>query len=575
MNKTKTILPYNSFAEQIVLGSILTNPDSINFVSQVLPIEAFYLPNHQYIYKAALILNMNQQIVDLITVSTWLQDNGLIEQIGGLSTLNNLIEKIVSFINLPEYTSLIQDKYIRRLLINLGDEIITLGYQTNFPLEKIFNKIEKKLFKLNQKKISKNLNTTAEILTEILIELKKKSKISSFSGYSSRFYDLNAMTQGFQKSDLIIIAGRPAMGKTAFSLIIAHDITTKYNVPVIFFSLEMTKQQLVYRLLAVETEIATTRLKLGKLDDKEWLKINKSVNVLSSLPLHIDDTPNISLTEIHFKVQKIKLQYGCIGAIIIDYLQLLESIKKTENRVQEISQITRSLKGIAREFNIPVIVLSQLSRNVESRNNKRPVLSDLRESGCVNITKLNWFKLRNKNYISKIPIYSPSQHYLKKTPFFTLKFTGKKPVYIIEINLKLSINTTSNHKLFSNYIWKRIDQLNQVGKLKFNLSSRFKNKRFKSFINCNLKKIKYIGYNNVYDFKVNKFKNFLSNGFILHNSIEQDADIVLMLYRNDYYYEQTDDKNTAEVIIAKHRNGPVGSIKLGFDGCLTKFFNYP
>ena len=573
MNKIETILPYNLFAEKIVLGSILTSPDSINFVSQVLPVEAFYLPIHQHIYKAALILNTNQQPVDIVTISTWLQDNNLIEEVGGLTTLNSLMEKIVSFVNLYEYTALIQDKYIRRLLICFGDEIICLGYQTNFPLEEIFNKIEKKLFKLNQKKTTRNLNTTAEILTEILIDLKKKKTTSSFSGYSSRFYDLNLMTQGFQKSDLIIIAGRPAMGKTAFSLNIAHDIAFNYNIPVVFFSLEMTKKQLVYRLLASETEIAATRLKLGHLNEKEWMQINTVIKALSSLSLHIDDTPNISLTEIYFKIQKIKSQLGCIGAIIIDYLQLLESVKKTENRVQEIAHITRSLKGFAREFDIPVIVLSQLSRNVEGRNNKRPVLADLRESGCIDLENLNWAYLKRKNYILETSSYNFQTQCFKKGNLLKLDFTGIKPVYKIETPLKPSVCITSNHKLFLKYVWKRVDQISYLKKMKFNFSYAFKTYLFKSIINIKPKRITYIGLKSVYDLEIDGLKNFSSKGFILHNSIEQDADIVLMLYRDDYYYEQSEDKNIAEIIIAKHRNGPVGTIKLGFDSFLTKFFN--
>jgi len=571
MDDKEITLPYNLLAEKIVLGSIINYSDSINFVSQILTVETFYLPKHQIIYKAALVLNSDSKTVDLVTLVTWLQDNNLLEQIGGIETLNRLCEKIVSFVNLNEYTELIKDKYIRRLLINFGDEIIELGYQTNLPLEKIFNKIEKKIFALNQKNIDNNLATTAEILTDIVSQLHQQDKSLYFSGYSCRFFDLDAMTQGFQKSDLIIIAGRPSMGKTAFSLNIALDICFKYNSPIIFFSLEMTKQQLVYRLLAIETEIPTSRLKLNNLREDEWPKLNTALKKLSSLPFYIDDTPNISISEIHFKIQKIKSQLGNIGLIIIDYLQLLESIKKTENRVQEISQITRNLKVFAREFNIPIIVLSQLSRNVESRNNKRPILSDLRESGCIALKEKNVNK--NGNFLEQFKLHSLMNCKLIKTINYKLHFTGIKPIYFINSNSGLFILTTSNHKILSENYWLRVDKIKKKYTIKINLSVYLKKKFLKSILNEKINKIKYKNLKKVYDFEIVKSKTFLKNGFILHNSIEQDADIVLMLYRENYYNEQTNDKNLAEIIIAKHRNGPTGTIKLDFDCYLTKFFN--
>jgi len=474
MRHQKQILPYNLIAEKIVLGTILTNSDAINFVCQILPIEAFYLKSHQYIYRAALVLNANNQTVDLITLSNWLQDNNLIEKIGGLGTLNNLVEKIVGFINLNEYTALIQDKYIRRLLIIFGNEIVKLGYQTNLPLEKTFAQIERKLFKLSKRKKFKNLSTTGEILTEILLEIKKNENVENFNGYKSNFEDLNLITQGFQKSDLIVIAGRPAMGKTAFALNVTLDIAIKYNIPVIFFSLEMTKYQLMYRLLTIETKINTNRIKTAQLNEIEWKNVNKAVKKLSNLPLYIDDTGTISLSEIHFRIQKIKLQFGKIGFVVIDYLQLLETVQKNENRVQEISKITRSLKGFAREFDTPIFVLSQLSRNVESRTNKRPILSDLRESGCI------YFNDCLSSNLNQIGVYQHNKNLIMKTKKFKIKSSGLKPVFLVKNFINLTTNLTANHKLLTNLKWQRIDECNYltIGKFSFFLPK----KKFK--INC-------------------------------------------------------------------------------------------
>jgi replicative DNA helicase len=436
--KLDKILPYNFLAERLVLGSILTNPEAIVIVSQHLNIETFYLKSHQIIYKGALVLYGEGKKIDYITITTWLQDNKLSEYIEDLSLIADFVNQVSAISFLEDYIALIYEKYLRRLLIDLGYGIIESGYSTEIPLEKIFFRIEQKLLILTEHKQKKVFSSSAEILTEVLSEIKERLKTAQLPGLTSSFSDLDALTQGFHNSDLIIIAGRPSMGKTAFSLTIAKNIAMKFNLGTAFFSLEMTKQQLLYRLLATETHISHTRLRSGRISKDEWLTTNDAVDTLSNLSLFIDDTPNISVAEMHFKLKKLKQENDIpLGVIFVDYLQLLEDLSKTDNRVQELSKITRSLKKLARELNVPIIVLSQLSRNVETRTNKRPMLSDLRESG----------------------------------------------------------------------------------------------------------------------------------------SIEQDADVVIMLYRDEYYYSNTAEKNIIEVILAKQRNGPVGTAKLKFDPQYLYFEN--
>jgi replicative DNA helicase len=336
---------------------------------------------------------------------------------------------------------LVKDKFIRRSLIKLGYEVINSGYITNLPLEQILGDFENKLFNLTNEITSQKLFSSAELLNNIFFELKEKSLNPSLFGLPSGFYDLDSLTQGFQKSDLIIIAARPSMGKTALGLNIAINTIKNSRLPVLFLSLEMSKEQIMYRLLAMETNINQMRLRSGKLYQNDWIKLNKIIKIVSKLPFFIDDTSNLSIQDIRSKIKTILFEQNRIGLIIIDYLQLLQnSDNKSENRVQELSNITRSLKTIAREFNVPIIALSQLSRNVENRLDKKPILSDLRESG----------------------------------------------------------------------------------------------------------------------------------------SIEQDADLVLMLYRNEYYNENKSldkTKQLTELIIAKQRNGPVGTVKLKFDEKRTKFLN--
>jgi replicative DNA helicase len=377
-------LPHNFLAEKMILSCLLINYEAIEITTQTLPIDAFYFKNHQEIYKAIRFMYNKQLPIDTLTVTTFLQDNGLLQKVGGVKVLIELINQIPNLLYLEEYIRLVKDKFIRRCLIKLGYEAINSGYITNIPLENMLNNFENKLFNLTNEIKTQKLFSSAELLNEIFFDLKKKSLSPSPSGLLSGFYDLDSLTQGFQKSDLIIIAGRPSTGKTALSLTIARNIIKDVNLPVLFFSLEMSKEQIMYRLIAMETSINSRNLKTGKLDQTEWLKLNKIIQILSKLPFFIDDTSDLSIQEIRSRLKTILFEQNQIGLIIIDYLQLMQNSKlKTENRVQELSQITRSLKIIAREFNIPIIALSQLSRSVENRVDKKPVLSDLRESGSI------------------------------------------------------------------------------------------------------------------------------------------------------------------------------------------------
>lgn len=377
-------LPHNFLAEKMILNCLLINIESIEFTLKTLPVEAFYFKNHQEIYKAIIFMYKNKLPIDILTLITFLQDNGLLEKIGGIKVLIELINQVPNLVYFEEYVRLLKDKFLRRKLIKFGYEIINSGYITNISLENIINDFEDKLFNLVTEIGTQKLISSAELLNNIFIELKEKSLNPTLAGLPSGFYDLDLLTQGFQKSDLIIIAGRPSMGKTALGLNIALNILKESKQPILFFSLEMSKEQIMYRLLSIEANINQTRLKSGKLGKDDWLKLNQIIKVMSKIPFFIDDMPNLSIQEMQLKIKTILFEQGKIGLIIIDYLQLMQNPKsKMENRVQEISIITRALKNLARQFSIPIIALSQLSRNVENRVDKKPILSDLRESGSI------------------------------------------------------------------------------------------------------------------------------------------------------------------------------------------------
>jgi len=377
-------LPHNFLAEKIILSSLLINLEALELVLRSVKIETFYFKNHQELYKAVVEMYKNKIAIDIITLNSFLQDNGLLEKIGGTKVLIELVNYVPNLLYLEDYISLINDKFLRRSLIKLGYKIINSAYVTNLPLETLLNGLELEVFNLTNEIKTQKIYSNAELLSSVFLELKQKSLNPALSGLASGFYELDSFTQGFQKSDLIIIAGRPSMGKTALSLNIGLNIIKNLNLPVVFFSLEMSKEQLIYRLLTTETSISSIRLKTGNLYKDDWLKLNEIIQNLSNLPLFIDDTPNPTIQDIKMKIKKVIFEQNQIGLVVIDYLQLMQNSKfKTENRSQELSQITRSLKNIAREFQVPIIALSQLSRNVENRNNKRPILSDLRESGSI------------------------------------------------------------------------------------------------------------------------------------------------------------------------------------------------
>ena len=377
-------LPHNFLAEKTILSCLLINSEAIELTLESLPVDAFYFKNHQEIYRAIILMYEDKLSVDIISLISYIQEQGLLKKVGGIKVLLDLVNQVPNLVYLEEYIRLVKDKFLRRSLIKLGCQLMNESYITNNSVEDILLNLETEVFTITNEIKSQKISSNAQLLNDIFYELKQKFLKPALPGLVSGFYNLDLVTQGFQKSDLIIIADRPSMGKTALSLNITLNVIKSLKLPVVFFSLEMSKEQIMYRLLSIETNINQTRLKSGRLYKNDWIKLSKMIKIISKLPLFIDDTPNLSIQDIRSKLKTIILEQGQIGLVIIDYLQLMQNPNSsTGNRVQEISQITRSLKIIAREFNVPVIALSQLSRNVENRIDNKPILSDLRESGSI------------------------------------------------------------------------------------------------------------------------------------------------------------------------------------------------
>lgn len=581
MVNSNSLPPQNIEAEESILGGILLDPEAIGRVVDFMVADAFYVKAHRDIYETVLKLHAQGKPTDLMTVTSSLQDHHLLDKVGGMGKLAQLVDRTVSAVNIDRYAALVMDKYLRRQLISAGHEIIELGYDTTQELDVVFDECEKKIFRLTQKRAQEGLVSISETLIHTFTELEKLHQKTSSPGLETDFYDLDAITGGLQRSDLIILAGRPSMGKTAFGLNIASNIARKHNLPVAIFSLEMSKEQLALRFLASEAEIDSNRLRTGHFSQNELEPLSMALGSLSSLPIFIDDASNISVMQMRSQVRRLQSeQKGQIGLVLIDYLQLMEGA--TDNRVQELSKMTRSLKGLAREINAPVIALSQLSRGVESRTNKRPMMSDLRESGCLSGDSLitladsgKQIPIRELVGQSNFSVWALNEETMKLEKALVSKAfsTGIKSVYLLKTRLGRTIKATANHKFSTIEGWKRLDELDIGEHIALPQSEKITNLAHSDIYWDSIISITESGTEEVFDLTVPTLHNFIANDIIVHNSIEQDADLIMMIYRDEYYNPDSPDRGIAELLITKHRNGPTGVIKLLFKPEFTQFLN--
>jgi len=429
--------PQNIDAEQSVLGAILLDREAIYKVMKVLRPDDFYRENHRIIYEAMLDLNESGSPVDMITVSDHLRRQGTLEKAGGVAYIASLGETVPTAANVEYYARIVEEKSLLRTLIQVSARIAGMSYEEGEEPEKLITEAEQMIVELGSRRAATAFYAIKDIILDTFAHLEfLYNNRGSVTGVPTSFPDLDRICSGLQPSDLIILAGRPSMGKTALGLCIAYSAALRHNIPVAIFSLEMSKEQLVQRILCAEARVDQHRLRTGNLEEDDWRMLHETKGKLAGIPIFIDDTPGITVRQVRAKSRLLKAEKG-LGLIVIDYLQMMQGNRRYENRQQEISDISRSLKSLAKELNVPVLALAQLSRLVERRDNKRPIMSDLRESG----------------------------------------------------------------------------------------------------------------------------------------SLEQDADLIMFIYRDEYYNPDSEKKGIAEIIISKHRNGPVGTVELGFFKEYTRFFS--
>ena len=427
--------PQNLEAERSTLGSMLLDKEAIFRAMEILRPEDFYKEAHRIIFQAVVSLANRNEAVDLVTVTEELRQKNQLEDVGGVPYLTSLVNAVPTAANVEFYARIVEEKALLRGLIQTATEIVNQGYEGAEEVEKIIDQAEQAIFNVAQRRTTRGYTLLKDTLNEAFEKIEKifESK-GGVTGIPTGYSDFDRYTAGLQPSDLIILAARPSMGKTTFALNIAQYAAVEMRIPTVIFSLEMSKEQLAMKLLCAEAGVDNQRIRTGALTDADWPRLSRALGRLSEARMYIDDTPGVSVMEVRAKARRIKAEEG-LGLVIIDYLQLMQGRAKAESRQQEVSEISRGLKALARELSVPIIALSQLSRAVEQRTVKIPTLADLRESG----------------------------------------------------------------------------------------------------------------------------------------SLEQDADIVLFLYRDDYYNPETEKKNITELIIAKHRNGPLGSVEFFFQKDCSKF----
>ncbi|HBG2771792.1 TPA: replicative DNA helicase [Clostridioides difficile] len=383
MEDMTRIPPHSVESEQSILGSILLDKDAIITVTETIKPDDFYKEAHKIIYECMITLSNKGEPIDLITLTEELRKQGHLNDIGGISYITSLSTIVPTTSNVKYYADIVKEKSVLRKLIKVSNEIINLGYSGATKIEDVLEQAEKSIFDISQEKTSDDFKSINLVLMDAYDMIEKLyTNKSDVTGITTGFKDLNKKINGLQRTDLILIAARPAMGKTAFSLNLVQNAALKGDASVAVFSLEMSKEQLVQRMLSSQSSVELKKIKTGTLNDNDWPRIIDAMAVLSDAKIHIDDTPGIKISELRSKCRKLKIEKG-LDLVLIDYLQLMEGEGNNESRQQEISKISRSLKILAKELNCPVVALSQLSRAPEQRADHRPMLSDLRESGAI------------------------------------------------------------------------------------------------------------------------------------------------------------------------------------------------
>ncbi|MCY7303340.1 MAG: replicative DNA helicase [Thermoleophilia bacterium] len=667
--------PQNLEAEESVLGAMLLSATAIGAVTEVVSASDFYRESHGTIYQAALALYGKGEPVDAITLANELDERSELERVGGTAKIAELAAVVPATSNAEHYARIVKEMATLRGLVRVGQEIQRLGQTRPGATTDLVDRAEQMVFELAQQRVSGDFAHIHDLLNESFARIMHLYEAGvDVTGVPSGFRELDKLTSGFQPGNLVIIAARPSMGKSALALCTAANLAVRHETPVALFTLEMSKSEVTQRLMCSEAKVESQRLRSGRLAQDDWPRLTAACDKLMKAPIYVDDTGSITMMELRSKARRLKSREPKLGMIIVDYLQLMTSGSNPENRVQEVSQISRQLKVLARDLEVPILALSQLSRAVEQRHDKRPILSDLRESGCLAGETAVYLPdegihrpIRDLVGTSGFNVLAVNERtwQLEPRPVTNAFATGIKPVYRLTTRRGRTIRATANHKFLAFDRWRRLDELEpgtriamprrldtwgeshrsmsdpelallghligdgctlarhaiqyttreaDLAGLVADLSeevfgeavvprvrrersyrsstlyraglSRSRAERVADIVDsAGLRRLAQSdvywdevvsvvpdGDEEVYDLTVQGLHNFVAANTIVHNSIEQDADLVAFVYRDEYYNgEESDSQGLAEVILAKHRNGPTDSVKLSFLKRYAKF----
>jgi replicative DNA helicase len=620
------IPPNSKESEMIVLGCMLTAEESLNVAADLLEETDFYYSEHQLIFDVLKFCFSQDKPADVHIAAEELKRRGKLKQIGGVAYLTTLAQYAGTAAHIEEYVDLVRNKSVLRRMIHAAQDIEKEAFTNPENVEGTLDTAQQKFFHISQSVSTSGILLIKDLLSgskatsqlPYLKELQERQERfkargpeeGTITGIPTHFLELDKMINGLSPSNLMILAARPAMGKTALALNLAENICFKNNLPVGVFSLEMTAEQLLHRIICSQSEVESDKIRTGALSGIDYQRVVSSVNMMQNHTMVIDDQPGLKITDLRARARRMKEAYG-IEFLVIDYLQLLTgsgNFKSQENRQLEVSEISRLLKTLARELNIPILCLSQLSRKVEERTGHRPMISDLRESGCLTgdtlikdaeTGKLHTLKkLAERKEQTPLFVYGVDQDLkLGKHRMLKAFYSGRKVVYELKTRTGRTIKASANHPFLKLEGWSRLDTLKRGDRIALPRSCDQEVEEHSSHPHSStngsvaalpeitktlslgeiawdeILSIKELGEEDVYDATVETVHNFVANDIIVHNSIEQDSDLVMLLLRRDYY-DPYDKPGTAELIVAKNRHGSIGNINLAFRKEVAKFGNY-
>ncbi|WP_298210920.1 replicative DNA helicase [Ferrimicrobium sp.] len=566
INETR-VPPHSVEAEDSLVGAMLLSRDAISEAVELLNEDDFFQPSLRHIFSALWQLYTSGDPTDVVSVSDQLKRSGVLEQVGGTEKLLLLQASTPAIASAARYAQIVRDYSLLRRLIAAATEIAEQAYASPNDVQEIVDYAEARIFDVAKGNNTDNAVVIRDVLWEALEELEElyAQGGNQTKTASTGFRDLDEKLSGLHRSNLIIVGARPGMGKTSFALSMASKVAENSEDPVLIFSLEMSRIEIGQRLLAGEARVDSMKIRSGRLVEREWDRISHAAGRLAERKIFIDDDPNITVLDIRARSRRLKANEG-LSLVMIDYLQLMSSRRNVESRQVEVSEISRGLKLLARELDVPVIALSQLSRNLESRSDKRPLLADLRESGCLawdtqvqlddgatETIGMLWAKgVQHFGLLSATPGAEPRHAIAKR-----VVATGVKPLVRILFDDGSHIDATQNHPLATPRGFVRVRAL-RVGDHVLALDDGA------TVVTRTIISFESLAPELVFDIEVLDSHCFYANGALVHNSLEQDADIVMFIYRDEAYRPDSPDRGVAEIIIAKHRSGPVGTVHLAF-----------